>query len=277
MKRVRSWRRRYGIPTINRTERHAVPPVEGNLQSLLVGSMLGDGRLSRNPHTARFSENHSESQRPYLEWKLQQWGAWVKGGLSPRQWHYKGKTFKGHGLTTVSHPSLVPWHELFYPTPGPKQLKEEVVDLVDTRSLAIWFMDDGSNRWWPLLTFGMNLSSRGVAHGILEKFGFNPRWYTHKGKTGEFLFEGEEQAERFIALVKPHVPECMQYKLDFGFQGRGYEIRKASPEGTLRKMARDKMPIRRMARELGLSASVVSRRLEKLGISHPRTVGRPRY
>lgn len=45
--RVQSWRRRYGIEAVARWARHDVPPIEGRLKSLLVGSMLGDGRIVR--------------------------------------------------------------------------------------------------------------------------------------------------------------------------------------------------------------------------------------
>lgn len=274
-KRVRSWRKRFDIPTLNRTARHQVSPVEGQLQSLLVGSMLGDGRLSRTKNAARYTENHCDDQRAYLEWKAQQWGSWLKAGVQPVSWALKKKSYEGWRFSTVSHASLLPWHELFYPAPGPKQLQDRVVDLVDPFAFAVWFMDDGSTGWWPRITFGMNLASRGVAMGIFERFGFSPRWDLKKGKTGEFVFEGEEQAERFIALIEPHIPDCMRDKLRFGFQGRYYEIRQAAPEGKLRELAEQGVPIKQMGRVLGLSASVVSRRLKKLNIHHPRTVGRP--
>jgi hypothetical protein len=275
VKHVRAWRHRHGIETVNRTERYDVPPIAGVLQSLLVGSMLGDGRIARNPNSARYMENHTDAQKAYLEWKRQQWGAWSEKTLAPVLWKTSGKEYPGWRLETVSHATLLPWHGLFYPNPGPKQLAMEVVALVDPVALAVWFMDDGSTGWWPRITFGMSPASRAVAYLIFEKFGLQPRWELHRGNTGEFHFHGETQAEHFIELVSQHIPACMQYKLRFGFQGRGYEIRHAAPEARLQELAAQGVPIRRIARELGLSSSVVGRRLEKLGIEHPRKVGRP--
>lgn len=275
VKRVRSWRRRFDIPTIKRAERNDVPPIEGQLQSLLVGSMLGDGRIARNPHSARYSENHTDSQRAYLEWKRLQWGSWSKNEARSVSWRTQGKDYPGWRFETVSHASLLPWHALFYPEPGPKQLRDDVVDLVGPLAFAVWFMDDGSTGWWPRITFGMSLTSRGVALGIFEKLGFDPRWEPHKGKTGDFLFEGEAQAERFIELIQPHIPECMAHKLQFGFQGPHYQVRQKQPEALLRELAGKGVPIRRIAEQLGVGYNTVSRRLTKLGIEHPRTVGRP--
>ena len=275
VKRVRSWRKRFGIPTLLRTDRHEVPPVVGPLRSLLVGSMLGDGRLDRLPNSTRYIENHADSQREYAEWKRLQWGSWSKHELKPVSWTLRGKTFPGWRFETVAHTALNEWHSLFYPVRGPKEISSQVPDLVDAFALAVWYMDDGSAEWWPLITFGMSLASRQFAVGVFQRFGLNPRWVHVKGATGQFIFEGEDQAHLFIALVKPHIPECMQYKLEFGFQGPHYQVRQALPEKLLREMAAKGVPIRRMAEELGISATTVERHLRKYEIRHPRTVGRP--
>lgn len=271
VKRVRSWRRRFGIETICRTERHEVLPIEGRLQSVLVGSMLGDGRLSKSIHVARYMENHSDAQKTYLLWKASEWGSWVKTPISPTQW----REFPGWRFETVSHATLLPWHALFYPEPGPKRLQNRVVDLVDPLVMAIWFMDDGCAQWWPMITFGMDLASRGIALAIFEKFGFSPRWTLRKGKTGEFLLDGEDQAERFISLIRPYMPACMLHKLEFGFLGPQYQLRQKLPEKILREMASQGIPIRRMAKMLGEAPTTVDRFLKRYGIDHPRLVGRP--
>jgi len=276
LKRVRAWRKRFGIETISPSERNYVPPIEGSLRSLLVGSMLGDGGLNRQPNSTRYMENHANNQKEYLEWKQAQWGSWDQVGIKPVTWVLKGQSFAGWRFATVCHPSLNEWHALFYGGPkGPKRLEREVVDLVDELALAIWFMDDGSAGWWPCFTFGMDLVSRGIAYAIFDKFGFHPEWAPHQGKTGDFLLKGEDQANRFIALVKPHMPECMHYKLKFGFQGRHYQIRQSLTEETLRSLASDGVPIREMSRRLGVGYQTVSNHLKDFGIHHPRKVGRP--
>lgn len=275
-KRVRSWRHRFEIDTIQRTSRVDVPPIEGRLRSLLVGSMLGDGRLSRTANAARYQENHCDSQKDYLAWKVSMWGPWVSGEMKPVVWRRPEGDFHGWRFHTVSHPSLLEWHALFYDGPvGPKRLDRRVVPLVDDFALAVWFMDDGSTGWWPRITFGMDPVSQGIALAILHEHGFSPRWEVCNGNTGNFIFEGEDQARRFIALVTKHIPECMAQKLSFGFQGRHYEIRQALVQGDLRSLAAAEVPIRQIAKQLGLSPMVISRRLKMEGISHPRRIGRP--
>lgn len=275
LKHIRRWRHRWGIETLGRTERHEIPPIEGRLRSVLVGSMLGDGRISKSTHVARYSENHCEDQKEYLEWKSKEWGSWVQLGLRPVLWKTMGGEFPGWRCETVSHETMLSWHELFYPELGPKQLQPPVVDLVDALALAIWFMDDGSAAWWPIITFGMKPESREIAQAIFRKFNLNPRWDSGQGNTGQFIFEGEDQAHLFISLVQPHMPEFMHYKLNFGFQGPHYQVREKAPEETLRGMASKGVPIRRIAKLTGVGASTVSRHLTKHGIEHERVVGRP--
>jgi len=205
-----------------------------------------------------------------LDWKVQEWGPWVK--TEPL---YISRDFPAWRFETVSHTQLLSWHALFYPNPGPKQLQPEVVDLVDYLALAIWFMDDGSSGWWPRITFGMQPSSHAIALTIFERLGFKPRWEVCDGNTGNFHFEGEDQAERFIALITPHMPECMHYKLSFGFQGPQYQLRKKLTFERLKELVDCGTPIKRMAKILDEAPTTVTRHLERLGIEHPRTIGRP--
>ena len=88
--------------------------------------------------------------------------------------------------------------------------------------------------------------------------------------------EREDTAHRFLELIRPHVPECMGYKLHgFGFQGPHYDVRQRVTPERLRELASQGLPIRRIAALLGVGGATVDRWLVKLGIPHPRVVGRP--
>ena len=279
VKRVRSWRMRHDIKTIPRWSRNEVPLIEGRLRSLLVGSMLGDGRLVRRTNATHYQEAHSAAQKLYLEWKASLWGSWVKAPVKPVLWRTGGKEYEGFRFHTVAHAELNFWQEMFYAdrARGWKRILPEVVAQVDEFALAIWYLDDGTaSCWWPTITFGADPASREVALTVFEKFGLSPRWEVKSGKTGEFHMEREDTAERFLEIIRPHVPACMSYKLEgFGFQGPHYQVRKKLDEDMLRSLAAEGVPIKKIAREYGLGASTVSRRLKKWEIEHPRKVGRP--
>jgi hypothetical protein len=262
VKRVRAWRKRLGIRTLQRWERYDVPPVEGRLRSLLVGSMLGDGRLVHRTHATHYTENHEDAQRAYLEWKMAQWGSWVRVAPKPVDKVRRGKSYRSWRFHTVAHESLNEW-------------QAEIVDLVDEFALAIWYLDDGGAAWWPDITFGATAESREVAWEIFEKFGLKPRWQLVKTKegreTGAFHMEREDTAERFLEIVRPHVPDCMAYKLEgFGYDsGRNNGIKARLEPEVLRELAAEGVSIRRMGKMLGAGASTVSRHLRRHGISHP--------
>ena len=277
-KRVRSWRSRFGIPSIPRWERNVVTPIEGVLKSLLIGSMLGDGRLVGTRHATHYAENHTDSQKAYLEWKAQIWGPWATP-IMPVIWRAGGKEYPGWRFRTCAHGDLNPYRDLFYPTRrgrGVKRLLPEVVELVDERALAIWYLDDGHAGWWPAITFGMLPKDKAIAAAIFEKFGLSPRWEVKKGNTGVFHFERESTAHQFLSLITPHVPACMKYKVaSFGFQGPHYQVRQRIDVDAVRLFAAQGFPIRRMASHFGVGASTISRFLRKHKIDHPRRIGRP--
>jgi hypothetical protein len=276
VKRVRSWRQKFGIRTLKKWERHEVPPIEGRLRSLLLGSMLGDGGIGAG--LPRYIENHCEEQKAYLEWKASIWGeAWVPDGVKPVLWDGK---YPGFRFQTVSHPSLYPYRDLFYENreKGWKRPSPEVIDQVDAFALAIWYLDDGSANWWPLITFGADASSRPVAEAIFAKFGLAPRWEQKTLTTGQYHMEREDTAHKFLDIIRPHVPECMSYKLSgFGFQGAHYQVRQKLTEEALRPLAEAGVPIKRIAQELGVAATTVDTYLRKFGIEHPRQKGNPKH
>lgn len=262
-KRVRAWRKRYDIDTVSRWERNAVSPIEGRLRSLLVGSMLGDGRVVFRGTGSHYAESHSGAQRDYMEWKATIWGpSWVSTMSDiPDQ-----RGFTQVRLTTVAHGSLNEYRDLFYASRGKgwKRLVPEIVDMVDDFALAVWYLDDGCAAWWPLITFGADPFSRGVAFAIFEKFGLYPRWQPVKGNTGHFHMEREDTAHRFLDLVRPHVPECMSYKVKgLGFMGPHYQVRQ-KVEGRLAALRAEGLSQRQIAARLGVGASTVARWLRDI-------------
>lgn len=263
MKRVRSWRLRYGIETVKRYDRHSLPPIEGDLKSILIGSMLGDGRIAYRTSASHYEERHSPEQLPYLEWKAGYWGEWSSGEMSVAY----SREFPSHIFRTKAHPALNEYRDLFYAERerGWKIVKPEVVDKVDALSLAIWYLDDGCAGHWPIICFGAKGESRGNAYLIFEKFGLTPRWKKVKGDNGQFHFRGED-AERFIDIVTPHIPDCMSYKLSFGFQGPRNAIKKRLDKETLESLLSKGWSQRKMATYLDVGTSTVARYLDKFGL-----------
>lgn len=248
--------------------------------------MLGDGRLVRRPNATHFTENHSDTQRDYLLWKIAHWGpAWVRVEPRPVEKVVRDRRYLSWRFHTVAHASLNGWQELFYESHarGWKRLLPRVVDLVDELALAVWYLDDGCAGWWPDITFGGVPASRDVAWAIFEKFGLRPRWqfvkrHSSGRETGSFHMEREDTAERFLEIVRPHVPECMSCKLSFGYDsGRNNRVKARLDVDTLRALAEEGTPLRRMAKMLGVGGATIDRHLRAHGIEHARLKGNPEH
>lgn len=264
-KRVAAWKRRSGIETLPRWVRNEVLPIEGRLRSLLVGSMLGDGRLVRRVSATHFMERHCGGQKAYLEWKASIWGSWA----GPLVNIPDKRGFIQWGMTTCAHALLNEWQELFYAAKdrGWKRLVPQIVDKVDEFALAVWYLDDGTAGWWPGITFGADEASRQVALAIFEKFGLSPKWCLKVRTTGFFSMERETVAERFINLVKSHVPVCMAYKLGpFGFQGPHFQIRQRLTLESLSQAVQENLSIRDMAIRFEVGQATIQRHIAKHGL-----------
>lgn len=101
--------------------------------ALILGGYLGDGSLeTRYAEAYRIKFNHCKKQRPYNEWKATVLGVncedFISGG-------YK----KGAPMCRVTSKMFFLPHKLS----RKKEIPQSVVEQIDAKVLAIWFMDDG--------------------------------------------------------------------------------------------------------------------------------------
>ena len=222
VKQIRSHRHYLGVDTIPRWSRNDVPPIEGHLQSLLVGSMLGDGQIRIQKNVGYYSEVHYEPQLEYMDWKSEMWGeAWVSKVVTvPSEYHTRihGTTKMQRTMRTVSHMELVPWFDRFYTTRekgtrkarNTKKIHFPVAEYMDPFAFAIWYMDDGCAGHTPGFTCGYNNDPLSKKHAleVFDKFGFSPRVVATTDTVLQIHIEVRE-VDKFCDLVFPHIPDCM--------------------------------------------------------------------
>lgn len=113
-----------------------------NLQKeILVGLMLGDGHLEKRKNKARLKIEYSLKAKEYVEWLYQIFQKWT---LSSPKIKIQQNS-KKYLFSTVIHEKLGRYHSLFYHK-RKKIIPKNINDLITNRSLAIWFMDDGSRK-----------------------------------------------------------------------------------------------------------------------------------
>ena len=270
--KVGRMRRAAGISTLVRTDRLGLPDkLTPRLRSILVGSMLGDGRLfETGSQTAGYSEYHSVEQKAYLDWKVQEWGPF---GLRHKttKGEYPGWTFTTHGCRT-----LHPFWRLFYPSgKGNKTFVGLPVEWVDALALAVWFMDDGSKtgRYFRLHV-SPSLADRRVQLKALRRLGLKVADYEESNGNTLFL-TNRTQVNRFLDLVRPHIHPSMSYKLEVQLSKGGPSPRDFLTSKRLQPLIDRGFSAQAMADVFRVSRGSVSRALDRMGAPR-RPSGRPK-
>ena len=184
-------------------------------KSLVYGTMLGDGNLSRDVSpTLRIT--HSIKQLGYLDWFESSLSEFFIYRSKPR----KSTSGLNHSDTitigTVCHPFLADVRHLCYPG-GKKTVTKEWLDKVDDLALAVWFMDDGSlNKRYGTMVLCTNSFSRKEQELIQEWFlkRYNVPTVLEERRNNQTVIRiNSVPAKRLRLILEPHIPECMKYKV----------------------------------------------------------------
>ncbi|MBI2119727.1 MAG: hypothetical protein HYT97_08900 [Elusimicrobia bacterium] len=174
-----------------------------------IGSVLGDGTLSKAGKNYRLRLEHQSAHHDYIEWKYHH--------LS-RLCMTKPKYVKQHNsyrVGTVGHPELTELRSKFYTNDGIKQIPKVFLDCLSPMSIAIWFMDDGYriHKTVGIAVHSFSLEDVEFLKYIMKKYEIacNIQYDGH----GPRLYIKTESYGIFKKLVKPHVIQvpCMAYKL----------------------------------------------------------------
>jgi hypothetical protein len=225
-------------------------------RGMLVGMALGGGhvrvRKRLNNGKYPFEERvlrvlHSTNQRAYCEFKAglieKAFGrrvsvTTVKNGPGGR---YSAAQF------TFSHPYCGQLRQWCYPG-GRKTFTRKTLEMLTPLGLAIWYMDDGhARRGYTAGTWVTSCStdiatmcSEGEALTIKDWFkdeygiAFNVRFDKRCNDGSQYFVQANTAASReFVGVIRPHIPECMLYKISHVADLSSHECR-ASSSRTMR-------------------------------------------
>lgn len=125
-------------------------PLSQEAKDIIIGSLLGDGHITKWGY---FSEKHSPAQLDYLKWKA----SFFKDITTDKSWDYyesidkrSGNLIKSHCYRTTAHSFLYEMRNLWYKEINgvwTKVVPPNITNLLNKKTLAIWFMDDGTTDW----------------------------------------------------------------------------------------------------------------------------------
>ena len=177
----------------------------------LVGLLLGDAHLEtqNRGRTYRLKIEQSDKHAAYVQHLYTLFEAWV---LTPPQQKSTGKWW----FQTISHGAFRYYAQQFY-RDGRKVVPAQIHRLLKPRSLAYWFMDDGStkdrrSRAVVLHTQGFAQAEVArLAQTLTEKFALET--YLRRQSEGHQVVIRGASLERFLELVEPYLIPEMRYKL----------------------------------------------------------------
>ena len=183
-------------------------------REILVGLVLGDAQLEtqNRGRTYRVKFEYSAKHREYAEHLYELFRQWV---LTPLQ----GKLDDSHDnvwFQTVSHPAFRFYAHQFYDG-HQKCVPKNIHQFVTARSIAYWFMDDGSIK--SRESKGVIFNTQGFARKDVKRLvdvlrsHFNLEASERRQPDGWQIYVSGRSYERFRQIVGPYIHQSLLYKL----------------------------------------------------------------
>ena len=191
-----------------------VPGVKLSNEQLqvVIGSILGDAHveLSKETMVPQYSVVHSGKQINYLKF--------TRDLLNPKT-EIRSRSQSDSHRFRFSHVGLINLYPLFY-NAKKKYVNEEILDMLDQRGLAVWYMDDGylsAKRFVELCTHGFSKKeNQTLADYLKRKWELNAKVYYSKPKKkstgGYFIHLDRLSSMRFLTLVNNYLLPELRYK-----------------------------------------------------------------
>jgi hypothetical protein len=189
-------------------------------RSIIIGSILGDGYISRyvSKVTGKIIGNteiqmcQCKERKDYLLWKARELEPFTKS-------IYQDKRYLTYYVNTVRYDLFNEFYNLFIKD-GRKSVPENISDYLDELALTVWFMDDGHTdcMWSNLCTQSFTLRENGVlAKAVKERFGVEARVKTCRRSvkyTGYnyYLSFPSVESRKLHAIIDSLFHPCFGYK-----------------------------------------------------------------
>lgn len=200
------------------------------MKETLIGTVLGDGYLEPHGRGVRLQVNHSVRLKAYVEWKRSELAE-----LRPSPLHRNDNAgYPFWRFVTRSHPYLAELRRLFY-VDGRKVVPEAIAALlVHPKTLAVWFMDDGTrDRRQGSLLFETQSYREDDLHrlktAVLANFGVVTSIHRSGVGRGLRLYVPVAEARKLAEIIGPYILPELRYKLPFPVTTEGMRARDRRP------------------------------------------------
>jgi recombination protein RecA len=182
-------------------------------ESVLIGTLLGDGCLAIHGHHARLHVKHKAAHRSLVEFKRSVFESYLSMSLHEFDQRLGSKRYPCVQFATRTSPVFTYWRNRFY-VDGRKQVPDDITDLLTPLAIAVWFMDDGSADHC-----GVTIQTHSFDHVEVERLvralseGFDIVATIRENKRRSILYIGQHSLPAFASIVRPFILDDFEYKL----------------------------------------------------------------
>lgn len=204
----------------------AEPRLNGDLESLIKGTLIGDGCIQNRDKTKRshMTVCHGENQHDYAKWKEKQLGDFIVSSSRTYESAYDPhhpETTK-YEIKTKSATIFDELAEKFYDKDG-RTIPEDLS--LDKKAIAVWFMDDGSvsfsDKQRPRATLHTQSYSEESIEILVRELNKNSiEAKSNEYGNGYVIEIGADDTEKLFDVIAPYVPSCMTRKLSDDYCNR---------------------------------------------------------
>lgn len=193
-------------------------PINSIQKQLIVGTLLGDGCLTKHSKNGNFclSISQCEKQAQFFHWKIAMMDPFING------WYRSVDKRRNSVMLqtkTITHQDLNMFGNMFYDHNRIKHVPDNLDIYLTPLALAIWIMDDGH------LNAGVNMRICSLSFSKEENeklqsylkrcFDLNSKVMEVKKYSKSYyqLTLNKENTQKLSDIIRPHVVDCMKYKL----------------------------------------------------------------
>jgi hypothetical protein len=187
-------------------------------KQFIIGHILGDGCIYRDGKNSMFkiSLSQKKAHSEYFHWKRMMLDPFVN------TWR-ENEDKRGNSVmlnaTTICHPELTKFAEMFYPNNRIKIVPNNLDLFLTPLSLAVWIMDDGNlnngvNMRIATMCFSHedHLKLQGYLRSVFD-IRCKIMGFAYKNKQYEQLTLNKQNTQKLSDIIRPHVVNCMKYKI----------------------------------------------------------------
>lgn len=187
-------------------------------REILTGLLLGDGHLEtqNGGRTYRLKVEQAVRKKEYVDWLFQEFRDFVRTEPKEKEKTRNESRTKNVGFSTLSVGNFRFHAQQFYHGKQ-KVIPKRIDKLLSPLALAVWFMDDGSqksslHRARILNTQGFRKQEIEQLIQVLEKK-FNLQAKIRNQKDGYQIYIASVSTDRLKQIIGEYIVPCMRYKL----------------------------------------------------------------